>query len=52
MGSKAHLNQVIVSHLIELKADETPEREVFVFERGDRGEDVLTYKKLYENSNR
>ena len=52
MGSKAHLNQVIVSHLIELKADEIPDREVFVFERGDRGEDVLTYKNLYENSNK
>ena len=52
MGSKAHLNQVIASHLVEIKADETPGKEVFIFERGERGEDILTYKKLYENSNK
>ncbi len=52
MASKAHLNQVIASHLVEIKADETPDREIYIFERGDQGEDVLTYKDLYENSNK
>jgi len=52
MGSKAHLNQVIASHLAEIKADEDPDREIFVFEKGDLGEDVLTYRDIYEYSNR
>lgn len=52
MGSKAHLNQVIASHFVEIKAEEAPDREIFVFERGEHGEDVLTYGKLYENSNK
>ena len=52
MGSKAHLNQAIASHLVEIKADETPDQEIFVFERGDHGDDILTYKDLYENSNK
>ena len=52
MGSKAHLNQVIASHFVEIKAEEAPDREIFVFERGEHGEDVLTYRKLYENSNK
>jgi crotonobetaine/carnitine-CoA ligase len=52
MGSKTHLNQAIAAHLVEIKADETPDREIFVFERGDHGDDVLTYKDLYENSNK
>jgi len=52
MGSKAHLNQVIASHLAEIKADEDPDREIYIFEKGDLGEDVLTYKNLYENSNK
>ncbi|MFH1138079.1 MAG: AMP-binding protein [Pseudomonadota bacterium] len=50
--SKAHLNQVIASHLVEIKADEKPDQEVFVFERGVHGEDVLTYRDLHENSNK
>ncbi len=52
MGSKTHLNQAIASHLVELRADEMPDQEVFVFERGEHGDDVLTYKDLYENSNK
>ena len=52
MGSKAHLNQVIASHLVEIKADEKPDTEVFIFERGEHGDDVLTYKDLHENSNK
>ncbi len=52
MGSKAHLNQAIASHLVEIKADETPDQEIFVFEHGAFGDDILTYKHLYENSNR
>ncbi len=52
MGSKAHLNQAIASHLVEIKADEAPDQEIFVFERGKFGDDVLTYKDLYQNSNK
>ena len=52
MSSKAHLNQAIASHLIEMKADDKPDKEVLVFENGDAGEDVLTYRDLYENSNK
>ncbi|MFZ5572701.1 MAG: AMP-binding protein [Thermodesulfobacteriota bacterium] len=52
MSSKAHLNQAICSHLVEMKAEEQPDKEVLVFENGDLGEDILTYKDLYEKSNR
>ncbi|MBN2283235.1 MAG: AMP-binding protein [Deltaproteobacteria bacterium] len=52
MSSKAHLNQVIASHMVEIQADAKPDREILVFERGEFGEDVLTYKSLYENSNK
>lgn len=50
--SKAHLNQVIASHLVEIKIDEKPDQEIFVFERGEHGEDILTYQDLYDNSNK
>jgi carnitine-CoA ligase len=50
--SKAHLNQVIASHLVEIKAEEMPDQEIFIFERDEHGEDVLTYKDLHENSNK
>ncbi len=50
--SKAHLNQVIASHLVELKAFDNPDQEVLVFDRGVHGEDVLTYRDLYEKSNK
>jgi crotonobetaine/carnitine-CoA ligase len=52
MSSKAHLNQAIASHLIEMKADDLPDKEVLIFEKGDHGEDTLTYRHLYENSNK
>lgn len=52
MASKAYLNQVIASHLVEMKADTKPDKEIYVFEKGEHGEDILTYKDLYENSNK
>ncbi|MBI9085288.1 MAG: AMP-binding protein [Desulfobacterales bacterium] len=52
MSSKAHLNQAIVSHFLEMKADDKPNKEILVFEKGGLGEDVLTYRSLYENSNK
>ncbi|MCG8333121.1 MAG: AMP-binding protein [Proteobacteria bacterium] len=52
MSAKAHLNQAIASHYIEMKADAKPDKEILVFENGDYGEDVVTYKDLYENSNK
>ena len=52
MSSKAYLNQAIVSHLLEIKVEDNPDRELFLFEKGIHGEDILTYKDLYENSNR
>ena len=52
MSSKAHLNQAIVSHFIEMKADAKPDKEILIFEHGDKGEDRITYQGLYENSNK
>ena len=52
MSSKAHLNQAIGSHLIEIKAHEKPEKEILIFEKGEHGEDVLTYQDIYEKSNK
>jgi acyl-coenzyme A synthetase/AMP-(fatty) acid ligase len=52
MSSKAHLNQVIASHQVEIKADTKPDKEIYVFEKGEHGEDILTYRDLYENSNK
>ena len=52
MGAKSHLNQAIASHYIEMKADAKPDKEILVFEHGEAGEDVLTYRDLYENSNK
>jgi crotonobetaine/carnitine-CoA ligase len=50
--SKAHLNQVIASHLAEIKAEEDPGRVIYIFEKGNLGEDVVTYGDLYANSNK
>ncbi|RJP81682.1 MAG: ATP-dependent acyl-CoA ligase [Desulfobacteraceae bacterium] len=52
MSSKAHLNQAIASHLIEMKAEDKPDQEILIFENGDYAHDILTYKDLYENSNK
>jgi carnitine-CoA ligase len=50
--SKAHLNQVIASHFVEMQADKNPDREIFIFEDGCGGEEVLTYGNLYRQSNK
>mgnify|MGYP000103160476 CR=1 FL=1 len=52
MSNKAHLNPAIVSHLIEIKADESPDKPIMTFEAGDFPAEVLTYRNLYENSNK
>jgi len=52
MSSKAHLNQAIGSHLIEIKAHEKPDKEILIFEKGEQGEDILTYRDIYESSNK
>ncbi len=52
MSTKAHLNQAIASHLVEIKAEEKPDKEVLVFENGVHGEDIVTYKDLYSQSNK
>ncbi|MFH1984188.1 MAG: AMP-binding protein [Pseudomonadota bacterium] len=52
MPSKAHLNQAIVSHLIEMKADDKPDQEILVFENGDAEADRVTYRQLFEQSNK
>ncbi|HOB28831.1 MAG: AMP-binding protein [Dethiobacteria bacterium] len=49
---KAHLNQVIASHFVEIKANETPGKPIFIFEKGNFGEDVVTYQELHEKSNK
>ncbi len=52
MTDHSILNPDIPSHLIELKAQETPDHEVLVFEGGPQGEKCLTYRDIYENSNK
>jgi crotonobetaine/carnitine-CoA ligase len=52
MSAKAHLNQAIVSHFLEMKADAKPDKDILVFENGAFGEDILTYRTLYENANK
>lgn len=52
MSTKAHLNQAIASHMMEIKADEKPDKEILVFEKGELGEDILTYGDLYVQSNK
>ena len=52
MATKAHLNPVIASHLVEIKADEAPDTLVYIFEQGEVGDERCTYKDLYENSNK
>ena len=52
MASKAHLNQVIASYLIEIRADETPDKEIYIFENGEYGDDILTYRIIHERSNK
>jgi len=52
MSSKTHLNQAIGSHLIEIKAHEKPDKEILIFEKGEHGEDVLTYQDIYASSNK
>jgi acyl-coenzyme A synthetase/AMP-(fatty) acid ligase len=51
MATKTHLNQAIVSHLVEMKAEEKPDKEILIFENGD-SEDIITYRTLHENSNK
>ena len=52
MASKAHLNQIIASHLVELKADKDPGKEVYIFERAEHGHDVLTYADMHTKGNK
>lgn len=50
--AKAHLNQVIASHFVEMKAGETPDKPIFIFEKGSLGEEQVTYGDLHEKSNK
>jgi crotonobetaine/carnitine-CoA ligase len=52
MSTKTHLNQAIASHLVEMKTETVPDKVIYIFEQGEHGEDVLTYAKLHENSNK
>lgn len=55
MAAKSHLNQAIISHFLELKADTHPDKEILVFENSatpETPDEVLTYGQLYEGSNR
>jgi len=49
---KAHLNQIITSHLVEYQAERFPDKEVIVFEQGEFGEQVFTYADLHSMGNR
>lgn len=52
MTSKAHLNQAIASHMVEIKADEKPDQVIYIFEKGTHGEDIVTYRSLHDNANK
>jgi len=52
MTDTASLNPIIPAHLIELKAKEIPNHEVLIFEQGEQDEKRLTYRDIYENSNK
>lgn len=52
MPSKSYLNQAIISHFLELKADSHPDKEVLIFENGENDDDRLTYQDIYERSNK
>ncbi len=49
---KAHLNQVIASHFVELKADQVPDQEILIFEDGSGSEEILSYADLHHQSNK
>lgn len=44
------LNPIILGHLVELKNKKCPEKEVLIFERGDKPEERVTYADLYFNA--
>jgi len=54
MAAKTHLNQAIISHFLELKADSLPDKEILVFENSLTGhaDEIYTYGQLYEGSNK
>lgn len=52
MTSKLYLNQAIISHFLELKAESHPDREILIFENDDMPDERLTYLDLHEKSNR
>ncbi|WDP84993.1 MAG: acyl--CoA ligase [Desulfobacter sp.] len=60
MADKLHLNQAIISHFLELKADAQPDKEILVFENSgstpsttpDPADEIFTYEMLYQGSNK
>ncbi len=54
MASKVHLNQAIISHFLELKADSKPDKEILVFENSadNLPDETYTYSQIYEGSNK
>ena len=52
MTTKSELNPVILAHLIEQKAIDTPDKEILIFEKGKMGEDILTYGDIHQASNK
>ncbi|MCF6249154.1 MAG: AMP-binding protein [Desulfobacula sp.] len=52
MSSRSYLNQAIISHFLEIKADSIPDKEVLIFENGDMDDERVTYKDIYEKSNK
>ena len=52
MTTKAELNPVILAHLIEQRAIDKPDQEILIFEKGEMGEDILTYGDIHRASNK
>lgn len=46
------LNQMILGHLIEIKAEKEPDKEVITFDNDRYPAETLDYKTLYEGSNK
>lgn len=50
LRSISGLNPMILGHLIELKARKNPDKEILIFERGNKPEEILTYSTIYLNA--
>ena len=48
----ADLNPVVFAHVVQMKAESSPDFPVLTFEYGDLGDEVVTYGRLFANAHR